>query len=748
MSHTRKNRKILKLVAGLATLLALQPIQLFAEESNDSRSSARDRNDEETMIIVSSKTKGKTIQDTAAAVTAIGSNIFDTRAITDLAGIQNLIPSVRLQREGVSTEIYIRGVGSTTDFPMIEPPNAYNINGVYIPREITSATLVDVDRIEVMPGPQGTLYGRGAIGGVINMVTRRPSGDSETKLTLEAGNFSHQRASITHNLPISDNLSVRGSLSYLDRDGYQKSGADSAHDQAAFLSLNYTPSEKSSIFVWGHYETKGGKAANLPSKGENGDPRSQRFQNGDPWDDRLIGANASFATLGPITAKNKDWETLILGAEINYEVNDSVSLTYIPSYIDFEFEQRYFITHKPTNFSEKIDQQTHELRLNYDSGGAFTFLSGLYVYEIETSGQLFIEFGPDELFPFPAPLWLDASDIRDHTLKGTALFSDAVYSLSDDLRLVFGGRVSKDKRKANGFQPGIVQGVATDEDPVFAFGGPLPTWSNAESWNNIDWKIGLESDLDNGSLLYATLQTGFQPGTFDVFPDSVTEESQLLALTAGSKGRYLDGKLLLNVEAYYYQYDDLLTQAFDGGNGTNRLLSADTIISGFQVDLGYSPASLSNTDLKLSLGYLDANYDKFNTSSLTPDAAAVVETFNGNQLQNAPDLTVTLGINQYWEMQSGAYFVLDISSRYESGYWGDFSHSSGLYQESYTKTDVNLAYHSSDDSWTIAIWAKNLEDQAVQAAAAPGSPIFDPGPGAVFLEHPRTFGVTYTLEIL
>jgi len=748
MKNQKPRTKILKLVGALAIALAIQPNWLYAAESETTDDDENIEREEQVMLIVSSKTKGKSLQDTAAAITAIGADTFQKRAITDLAGMQNLIPSVRLQREGVSTEIYIRGVGTTTDFPMIEPPNAYNINGVYIPREVTSATLVDVDRIEVMPGPQGTLYGRGAIGGVINMITGRPTGDYETKLIMETGSYSLARVAITQNVPLTDNLNFRGTLSYNKRDGYQETGADSADDKAAFLSMNYSPSDKTNVFVWGHFETKGGEGANLVSKGENGNPESQRFQNSDPWDDRLIGENASFATLGPITAEPREWDTTLIGAEITYEINKNLTLTYIPSYLDFEFSQTNWITHKATSFTETIEQSTHELLLNYDAGGNFSYVAGLYNYNINTAGQLFIQFGPDELFPFPAPLWLDASDIRDHTLKGTALFGDAVYSVSDSFRLVFGGRISKDERDAFGFIPNIVQGVATDEDPVFAFGGPIDGWSNSESWDNVDWKVGIESDTDSGTLLYATLQTGFQPGTFDVFPDSVTEESKLLALTSGFKGRFANGKLLLNTEVFYYQYDDLLTQAFDGGTGANRLLSADTTISGVQVDMAYSPESMTNTDFKLSIGYLDADYDEFNTSSLSESAAAVVDTYNGNQLQNAPDLTLTFGVGHTWELNGGAYVHFDLSTRYESEYWGDFSHSSGIFQEAYTKTDVNLGYYSSDDSWSVSIWIKNLEDQAVQAAAAPGSAIFDPGPGAVFLEAPRTFGITYSLEIL
>ena len=133
-------------------------------------------------IIVTVQKRSQSVQDTPAAVTAIGSDMVATRGVTDIAAIQNLIPSVRMQKESSSTQIYVRGVGTSLDFPMIEPPNAYNINGVYIPREVSSASIMDVERIEVLPGPQGTLYGRGALGGVINTVVKRPTDELETNV--------------------------------------------------------------------------------------------------------------------------------------------------------------------------------------------------------------------------------------------------------------------------------------------------------------------------------------------------------------------------------------------------------------------------------------------------------------------------------------------------------------------------------------------------------------------------------------
>jgi len=281
---------------------------------------------------------------------------------------------------------------------------------------------------------------------------------------------------------------------------------------------------------------------------------------------------------------------------------------------------------------------------------------------------------------------------------------------------------------------------AVDSDPVALFTGAAPpTWDNEEQWDHFDWKLGVEFDAGQRSLLYGTAQTGFQPGTFDVFPDSTTAESELLAFTVGTKNRLLDGQLMLNDEIFYYIYDNLLTQAFDAATGTNRLTSADVIIYGNQLDLELAPERLPNTRFRLSVGYLHARYEDFALDSL--------DVFNNTQMQNAPDWTVTFGLVHDWEFASGAYLQADLSSRYESGFWGDFSHSSGLYQESYTKTDLAFTYHSESGTWSLGAWARNLEGQDVQSAAATGNPVTDPGPGAPFLEAPRTYGIRFTMNL-
>jgi len=707
-----------------------------AEEINADASELEKTENVLELVIVTAQKVSQSIQEVSAAVSVTSGDTLTSIGATELADIQVLVPSIRLQKESASTEIYIRGVGSTLDLPMIESPNAFNINGIYIPREVSSASMFDVNRVEVLPGPQGTLYGRGALGGTINLITNRPGDEFASSVMLEAGNYSLIRGTATLNMPVNDKLAVRVALSGNYRDGYLESGANSAKDIAGMFSLDWQPSDDVSVFLWTHIEDKGGYADNLLSKGSFSDPKSQAFPHpGDPWNDLLDGDLEVYATLGPINRKPRDWQTKIFGGEINWDINDNLRLTYIPSYLDFEWDQGYWITHKPGDFGEEIKQTTHELRLSHDAGDKFKWLVGLYAYRFESKGKFFIKFGPNEMGAGPTPFWLNANDIQNHVLKGASIFGQATYSFTDRWRLVFGGRLSVDDRKANGFVPGLVEGTTTpSKEHINPFTGmPNWSWASNEKWDNFDWKLSIESDVGRNSLFYTTVQTGFQPGTFDSVPGLITKPSELLAFSTGIKNTFLDGRLIVNDELFYYDYTNLLTQAWDAATASNRLTNTDATIYGNQFDLSYLPRN--NTQLRLSLAYLHARYADFVT---------VVGDFTNLQMQNAPDWTASLGLVQDWELQSGGYLRFQINSRFESSYWGDFSHSPGLYQDSYTRTNVLLAYHAVNEAWSLGVWVDNIENQAVQSAAAPGSPYFDPAPGAVFLEPPRTYGVRFT----
>ena len=666
-------------------------------------------------VVVTAHKESQSLTKAAAAITVVDGEELRSGGFQNVRDVAPLIPSVRFQEESASTEIYIRGVGSTLDVPMVEPPTVFNVNGISLPREVAAISLFDVSQLEVLPGPQGTLYGRGSLGGTVNATLTRPGDDTAGRALLEAGNYDLVHLSYVQDLPALDTLRVRAGANWLQHSGYERSGAQSADDLAGELALDWRPAEGLSVYLWGLYEHKGGNAANLVNKGTAGDPYSQAFLHPDPWDDTRP---AELAPLGPIDGKSKDWRAALIGGELEWQLG-SVRLSYLPSYTDLDWHQGYWIGSKPSDFGEVIHQTTHELRIAGGDDSRAKWLAGLYYYRLDTSGQLFIQVAPG--------VWFDASDVRDHRLEGTSAFGQVTFAATEQLRLIAGGRASSDHRTANGFQPGIT--FSTDPAEV-----TNPTFANDARWSHVDWKASAEHDVGARGVAYLTVQTAFQPGTFDSYPDATTRPSDLLAISAGLKMTLLDGDLRLSDELFEYHYRDLLVQAFDAGTGALRLTNAERVlIRGDQLDAVWR--IVRELDAQVGVGYLHARYETFEIPA---------GNFDGLQMQNAPDWTVNVGLRHRLALGSRGELDSSVKVRYEDAFWGDFMHSSGLRQASTIRTDLSFDWRSAGGRYTVGIWCRNLENRPVQAAAATAN---DPGPGSTFLEAPRTFGATLTLSL-
>ena len=661
------------------------------------------------VITVTAHKVSADLQKTAAAVTALSGETLLAAGVYDIRGVQNLMPSVRFQAENASTELYIRGVGSTLDLPNIEPPNAFNFNGVYIPREGTSVGLFDIESIELLPGPQGTLYGRAALGGAVNVEFKRPTQELETSGLLELGDYSLLHGTLVQNLPLTDDLALRGAFDYLQRDGYLATGADSMDDYAARLSALYTPTDALDIHVWVHGAKKDSKSPNLVRRGYNGgtfDGNPNAFNTSDPWDDRI--------DPGAPSASPQDYENLVLGARLDWDLGD-MALTYIPGYFYLDWSADYWLENIPALLTAHYNQVTNELRLASDTDSKLKWLTGLYVYQVTNSGD-FVAGG----FPL--------SQISRNRLEGYAVFGEATYSLTPVLRLTAGGRFSWDQREGEG---------------QTAFGQPF---SADEDYDNVDWKLGLEMDLGDAAMAYATIQTGYQPGTYNAFPatpeaTNLVKSATMTAYTAGIKSRFLDDRLQLNDEVFYYDYADLLVQSF---NLNTALLTtfnaAQTTIWGNQLDLLFMPTGRDR--LNLSVGYLNAEYDDF----IVPEGVSIGipnRDFGGYPLQNAPEWTVTAGYQHDFPVGPG-HLLARLETRYEDSFWGTFAQFRGTEQQDYFKTDASLTYYAADERWSVGLWVKNIENEAVISAATTGQ--FGPYAN-VFLEPPRTWGARFTFRL-
>ncbi len=708
-----KHRGSLLLCAAVA--LPHIPVIALADEASTTPgyTGGPDGEGLETVMVTARKVR-EDLQKTAAAVTAVPGDILVAAGVHDIRTVQNLMPSVRFQAENASTEIYIRGVGSTLDLPNIEPPTVFNFNGVYIPREGNSVGLFDIARVELLPGPQGTLYGRAALGGTVNVEFNRPTQELGTSGVLEVGDYSLLHGTLVQNLPVNDKLALRGAFDYVEHDGYQRTGADARQDLAARLSGSYRPNDALEVQLWLQGAKKDGESANLVRRGYNdgtfgGDPEA--FDHDDPWDDRI--------DPGAPTASPDDYESFATGAQLDWRL-DGLTLTYLPSYFYLDWDGRYWLENIGANLTAHYNQTTQELRLASDDDAAWQWLAGLYWYDVRNSGDFFTYTNTPQPFPL--------AQISANRLTGFAAFGETRYALTESLRLVAGLRASWDQREGEG---------------AMADGTP---YSADREDDHVDWKLGVEFDLGEAALAYATIQTGYQPGTYNVFASSpgnsnLVDAATMTACTVGFKSRFLDDRLQVNDEAFYYDYSDLLVQSFNLNTFLLTTFSADrATIYGNQLDVLFEPVARGR--LNLTASYLKAEYDDFVVPA-SVNIGIPQRDFGGYQMQYAPEWTVSAGYEQGFAFGAGE-FRARLETRYEDEFWGTFAHNRGTRQEAYFKTDASVTYYSADERWSAGLWVKNIEDEAVLAATTTGQ--FGPY-GDAFIEPPRTWGARFTFRL-
>jgi iron complex outermembrane receptor protein len=664
-------------------------------------------------ITVTAEKQTTNLQKTAAEVTAIPAVELIEAGITDLRQAQMLVPSVRFQAEGNNTQVFIRGVGANLDFPNVEPNVAFNFAGVYMPREATSAAFFDVAQLEVLPGSQGTLYGRSAIGGTINLTPTKPGFNDEGETLLELGNHKAVHVTVTQNVKASDTVALRAAVDYAYNDGYEVTGAFSKNDLSARLSALVNPNDRLSIYLWAQMADKKGFTENLVNKGTNpatGTYCEMCYFYGNVWNDTRTGPYA--APFGTTDAERNHYKTDMLGGQIDYKFDGAI-LSYIPSYLYLDARPVYWLSAIESTNTAHYNQLTQELRLASTGEGPFKWLGGVYYYNSRNSGSEFLFVNQ--------PFSFYQTNVEGDRLKGYAAFGQVSFSLTDSFRIIGGGRGSSTDRTAHGFEVVALGGTPYDFD---------------KTYKHFDWKVGLEKDVTPKIMLYGVVQTGFQPGTFNALPNTPTfsnevQPEKLISYTAGIKSRWFDDRLQINDELYYYNFHNLIIQSYDISAPYNLIFNGDKVaIRGNQLDV--LTRVFTEDQANLNIAYSHArNVNVVDTAG---------NNFDGLQPAYAPDWVIETGYTHNMPIGS-ATLRAHIDWRWESSWFADYVHNKGTEQTASSKGDASLTYDAS--SWTAGLWIKNLTNKAVIAATAAAG---IPGPATAYLEDPRTFGVRFTVK--
>ena len=523
------------------------------------------------------------MQKTPAAVSVVSSDDVVKRQLVDVRGLGTFLPSFKTNVEGTATQFFARGVGKQYDQGRIPDAVALVVDGLNIPQHASGLTLFDVSSIQVLPGPQGTLYGSSAIGGVVNITTNRPTRNLGGSVLVDAGNYGTFHATAVINVPVSDALSLRAVYNGNYHGDYNHNGTYNDHLTAFRLSALYEPNNSFSVFLTGTYAFDNYTASpTVPFPLQRNAWRPLRY---DPATAFI------YPPLGGITSDGR--QRIQLGTvtgQIDKKLG-GVTLSFISGYAhkttpggaDINILR---VAGLPFLYESDVDAFNNELRVSNRDSGRLNFIAGLY--QSYHKDREFSVFGPN----------LSGSAYAT-TIKTYAVFGQATYSILDATRLTAGLRGSNDQVKASR--------DAQVFFPIFpAFDRGVITFNYDKNWTRLNWKVGVEQDLGPASMFYAGVQSGFNPGTFDGDPPTPAAHVQpqrMIGYTAGIKNRFFGSRLTLNLEGFYYDYRNQIQSVADLSTGYSRLTNAQKAeIYGVQLD---SVAQLArNTQLRGSVGYL------------------------------------------------------------------------------------------------------------------------------------------------
>ncbi len=690
-------------------------------------------------IVVTAQKRAESVQEVPISVTALDADALTNRQIEDIVDLQNYVPSLHSGQFYGTNQITLRGV-STSQTPGSEDPSvAVHVNGVYQPRARTlDVVLVDLAQVEVLSGPQGTLYGRNATGGVVNYTTKGASEEFEGHVTLKAANYDRQAVSASISGPLSDNAGFRLSALYDDQsEGFTDNLANGETLEARKVEgfhglLSLAPTERLTLDLDVMYvdseDTQFWGLASLPDL--------QFFRD----------------VLAPqTTAPHKvyaDFEDERLNSEFqqysmtaNWEISEGIELKSITAFQSYEGEQAQDVDasaapmigilqkFESDTFSQELNLTTHTL------GNRLTSVYGLFYLDddLQTVSDSLVDV------ILPAPLFVDIT--FDGNTKSYAAFMDHIYDVSDDLRIFAGIRYTRDEKEAarSEVRSGLLSISCFDDDSL--------------DWDETTWRVGTQYHINDSVMVYAQWQKSYKAGGLLANTCNNNYDPEYIeGPEIGLKSDLLNNRLRLNLAAWLYDYEGLqVQQSIDIGR-FETVNAAEARLKGIEVSVRY--LLTDSLELDLSAMAQSAKYTEFfncNAAAFPGACSATdprqfdeqLQDLSGNWLNRAAPRSANLGLSYTMNLDSGAAITMRAESFWTGEIHFDEYNNSEIIQPSYDVQNLFVTYTSPSRRYTVRGFARNLGDEEYLVVGwfSGASRQF-----AAIWAYPRTYGVEVQFE--
>jgi iron complex outermembrane receptor protein len=729
-------------------------------------------------IVVTAQKREQALSDVSLSVSAVGGEQLATTNTATIEALQNLVPSVSFGNDFNFAKLFIRGIGLSSSLPGVDPSVALHVDGAVVSlAQAQLGSMFDLERVEVLRGPQGTLYGRNATGGAVNLITAKPGAQIEgyARFTLGGPDFLLGTEAAVGG-PVNDFIRTRIAVRAIKRDGYginefTGNDIDNARQFSTRGHLEFLPSENLSVLLTAEYHTEDDRSlaikfreVSFPGVLTDGIAANDGLS---ALGQRLNadGSPASFAADPRNVNTNfdpiNDREQWALTGTIGFDVSDAVSLRSQTAYRDFEaiffhdFDMSSYLgyplaqtnaTRSSANHWQPVFQHqfSQELQANIETDDLHAVLGLFYLDEtIRVENHI----GFDVLRNTdPFRVQFDGSLF----VETWAAYANVTYDVSDFLSIKAGGRYSWEKRhlaNITGLGSAALNRVVFD---------PLQ-WDDSKTWTDFSPSLGVELRPTDDWLVYANWSRGFKSGTAEIGstrrqsptqPLPFVDPEKVEAFEVGAK--YATGTLNFNVATFFQRLKNgqfSLTRAipvppFFTSTLTN---AAQSEAYGAEVEMLWQPTDAFT--LNAAVAYLHSEFTEFSASDpLDPrlfapgaDPDALLKDLSGNATRMSPKWSVNINPTYEIDLANGGTITPGANFAYKSKQYHTEFNDDRLAQDGYIQLDANILYLAPDRDFSVNVWMKNITDELVYAGSFSVSTSRAIG-GT--LMPPRSYGVT------
>jgi iron complex outermembrane receptor protein len=692
------------IAAGVASL-AVSPVVL-----------AQDQEAEETSVfeevIVTATKREQSIYEVPVAITAFTEETMERQGITDLTDVGKFVPNLNVTGFSAghtsSTNAFIRGIGLQDHLITTDPGVGVYVDGVYLGRQVgQNWSLANIERVEVLRGPQGTLYGRNSIGGAINIITRKPGDERGGRVKVYAGTRGRMYGDVYFDAPLTDSFAFSITGSYNKRDGVGEflnlntsTEVGEIDEWSGRVAFNWDLTDDFSIlFAYDKNDGEGGLRpyTTLIDEVPNGLLYILGARNSDvsadPYDNNggfYVDSNGNVVPSNEIFNRASGWSVTA-----NWDMTDSLSWKLIysdrhseyGSGLDDDAVAATLFTYPEKGFA---DQESVELQLNGEFGD-WDFVAGLYSFEEEG-----LNFQYPNFFAGGAGAFL-----LGQTAESQAIYANVGFQTTDRLRLSAGARYTQD-----------------DKDAYVNINAGLIEESASEDWSETSWEVAATWDMTSRMNLYGTIQNGYQSGQFPprpycLFgaldfsqPGNVSRPNCFVAndnVTAtnyevGLKGTPID-TLQMSVAVFYTNYSDLpyqVSDAADGGGFNTVNIIVDQTSTGLEWESAWAPTD--QFTLYTTLGLLDADVDSPNPAAVAP---------------LTPETTASISPQYIMPMNNGGELLMRLDWSYRSSMYGEPSNDPARMTKISSRDLFNfdVTYTEPNGRWSLSAYGRNITDE-------------------------------------